>query len=79
MSYLNFLVSKRLEGRKTDVWSVASASNPSDEVGRIGWYGPWRKYCFYALNGSVFDSKCLSEIVQFLEQQNAAHKNGGVV
>lgn len=49
---------------KTLVYSIKSKDG--DELARIEWHGAWRKYVF-AIGGIIFDSKCLTDIVNFLD------------
>lgn len=35
-------------------------------LGEVKWYGAWRKYCFFPTPNSVFETKCLSDIILFL-------------
>lgn len=43
-------------------------------LGGIRWYGPWRGYAFFPLNGTVFEWRCLRDIATFCEAETAAHK-----
>jgi len=73
MSYIDFILGKKLPGRKTDVWKVVSVQDGA-ELGVIGWYGPWRKYSFFVTGGKIFESKCLMDIVQFLDRETKVYK-----
>jgi hypothetical protein len=64
---------------KTRFWNVTPTDAPWDVLGRIKWYSPWRKYCFFPSNGAittytVFEWKCLRAIAQFCEDQTKLHK-----
>lgn len=37
------------------------------EVGRISWWGPWRRYVLHTQDEIVFDAACLREVVDFLD------------
>jgi hypothetical protein len=52
---------------KTSVWSCIS-NNGGYELGRVKWYGPWRQYSFFPVAGTVFNSGCLYDVVDFLRQ-----------
>ena len=58
---------------KTRTWTIQSTMG-GGELGTISWYAPWRKYTYHSLPGLVFDSKCLKEIVDFLDKANSDHK-----
>lgn len=64
---------------KTKAWDVAPTGQPTETLGRIKWYGAWRKYCFFPHNGTissytVFEWQCLRDIAQFCEDQTKSHK-----
>lgn len=61
-------------GRKTMVWNVISQSSEI-VLGRIAWYGPWRQYCFYPSNGTIFNTDCLIAIADRLETCNRWQRN----
>ena len=52
---------------KTHVWTIRTTSG--DPLGKIKWYAPWRKYCFYPIGGCVFETVCLGEIIQFIKDR----------
>lgn len=58
---------------KTLTWDVVSKS-AGDILGRIAWFGRWRRYSFYPEPGTVFDEVCLRDIATFCEEQTAAHR-----
>ena len=70
-----FLVFKEIpnEGKKTKKFQVLTKYNGL--LGTIGWYGPWRKYVFSIAGESIYDSSCLSDIIQFLNNLMEDRKN----
>ena len=71
-SYLNF-VEEIAFGRLTKTWNVQSF----DEcLGQVRWFSINRKYCFYPAYQTIYDSGCLKEISDFLEEQTHNHKYG---
>jgi len=50
---------------KTSVYSVDSKREGAS-LGLVSWYGPWRQYCFYPDNGTLFNLGCLQDIESFL-------------
>ena len=65
--YLIFEEYISLGERKTKISHVKNTSGSG--LGVIKWYGSWRKYCFYTLRmETVFDTSCLADIQDFLNQ-----------
>lgn len=62
--YLKFdLVEQKV---KTAVYLVSSI--PSNEpLGHIYWNNAWRRYAFFPLENTTFDSSCLIEIRDFVD------------
>lgn len=60
------------ESGKTNVYHVY-AKEPATLLGEVKWYGPWRTYCFYPQQHTLFEHKCLSEITEFLELERRNH------
>jgi len=56
----------------TKIWMVKN-SNSNFTVGRVKWQATWRKYIFEPAPNCIFDTNCLSEIVQFVESRMEAH------
>lgn len=57
-SYLSFneLI---IPTKKTKTYNVISGSAT---LGQIKWFSPWRRYCFFPYEGTLFDPNCLEEI-----------------
>ena len=64
--YLRFeMVEKK---PKTEVYVVSSLKEFDNEVlAKISWYGKWRRYVFYPSEGTLFDSACLGEVKEFID------------
>lgn len=73
MSYLDFTLLTRADGRKTDVWSVASKRG--DSLGVVVFRPAWRKFVFAPENETVYDAVCLREIADFCEEQTRRWKD----
>lgn len=73
MSFLKFNVAAKPAGRKTDVWVVRSEANDS-YLGVIGWHAPWRRFCFFPVDGTIFDASCLEEMTSFIRARMAERK-----
>lgn len=64
------------KGLKTKRWSIRNKTSRG-LLGTVKWHGPWRDYCFYPELGAFFNSKCLDEIQEFLEQEKKFHRDRG--
>jgi len=53
---------------KTKVWEVQNKFSYVS-IGEVKWNGAWRKYCFFPDVDTVFDTKCLEVIIQFIENR----------
>ena len=50
---------------KTKIWHVVT-KDEGYVLGEVKWYAPWRKYSFYPLGSTIFESQCLMDIANFL-------------
>lgn len=57
---------------KTNVYEVTDETN--FPLGRISWFGRWRKYSFMPSASCVFEETCMRDIAQFIEEETKAHK-----
>lgn len=57
---------------KTKIWSVDTQTGLV--LGEIRWYGPWRRYCFFPSDGTLFDASCLIEITAFIHSHMEARR-----
>lgn len=51
---------------KTEIFSVLSGDL---ELGRIAFFGRWRKYCFYPNINTLYDHLCLIKISSFCKAE----------
>jgi hypothetical protein len=51
---------------KTKRYSINTKTG--DLFGGIQWYGAWRKYCFFPSANTIWDSKCLNEVNDFISR-----------
>jgi hypothetical protein len=58
----------RAKDAKTDTFNIQSV-NGNSVLGTIKWYSHWRRYCFFPTEYTIFDSKCLKEITEFIDEQ----------
>jgi hypothetical protein len=52
---------------KTKVYSI-TPKNSDQPIGRIAWFSNWRKYTFWPECNTIYDTKCLLEVIQFINQ-----------
>ena len=71
--YKHFVINElpKPKGRKTPVYSIVSKSG-NNELGQIRWYGPWRQYCFYPNEKTIWSTGCQEGIIDFIKQLKAA-------
>ena len=62
---------------KTRIWEVYNRYD-GGSLGRIAWFGRWRKYGFYPWPETVFEEVCMRELSDFIvartKEQRAARK-----
>ena len=63
------ITEKKLEGRKTPILNIIGLYG--DDLGEIKWYGAWRKFCFYPNSNTIWDNKCLEELLNFITEYNS--------
>ena len=64
-TWIFFLLISQTE--KTAIYNVI-AKEGDLMLGEIKWFAQWRKYVFLPSNQTIFESKCLNDIVDFLNQ-----------
>lgn len=74
--YLNF--TQISDTGKTKLIGVGN--NSGEKLGMIRWKPGWRRYAFEPNEGTIFDSSCMKEIVEFIdslmdERKNILNKN----
>ena len=52
---------------KTSVYEVRSKEG-NIYLGQIKWYAPWRCYSFFPAPDTIFEKKCLGDIVNFINK-----------
>lgn len=65
--YLDFVESHD-PGRKTRIWSVVNREGQVP-LGEVRFWPKWRKYVFFPVQETLFDSYCLTVIANFLREQ----------
>lgn len=63
---------------KTKVWDVVATAHEAagimPSLGVIQWHSYWRKYAFFPCN-SLFESQCLRDIADFLDDAMKEHRS----
>ena len=68
-----FFITKINEAnRKTPIYYIFEYN--ANCIGEIKWYSPWRKFCFYPDKDTVWDNKCLNEVLLKLIDINQKYK-----
>lgn len=52
---------------KTNIYAVTNKSGDYD-IGCIKWYAPWRQYCFFPGEDTVYSKGCLDDIGDFIDK-----------
>lgn len=73
--HVAFKYERSSESGLTHVFRVESVHNGC-LLGMAYWHAPWRKYVFEPAAKTIWDSACLAELQQQLDQLNADHKKG---
>jgi hypothetical protein len=61
--YLFFVVGEPKP--KTEVWQLVSKSQDA-LLGELKWYAPWRQYCFFPSDETVWSLGCLEDVLAFI-------------
>jgi hypothetical protein len=52
---------------KTSVYAIFSKSD-KEHIGTIKWYAPWRQYCFFPVDDTIWNRGCLTDVIGFINQ-----------
>jgi hypothetical protein len=58
---------------KTKRWKVLNLGQT--KLGYISWLGRWRRYVFHPDEDMIFDSACLKQIAEFLDEKMEERKS----
>jgi hypothetical protein len=73
--YIHFIdCSLVFKKKKTQTWLCKNNSS-NNILGEIKWYSNWRQYCIFFEPTAVFNSTCLLDIADFLNQLNLGYKS----
>lgn len=69
--YINF----KLIEKKSKTYVYYCYNNKSNiNIGVIRWYGPWRQYCYFPGEYTIFSKGCLEDIISFICELNEERK-----
>ena len=55
------------EKPKTSVFDIINIKSGL-RLGIIKWYGPWRQYCFFPYEETIFNMDCMQYIIDFIKE-----------
>lgn len=64
-TYIEFTLLQRKP--KTEVYTVNNKSS-GVLLGIIKWFAPWRQYCFFPSETTVYSQGCLKDIENFIQK-----------
>ena len=67
-----FITKIDVVNRKTPIYYIFEFN--TNCIGEIKWYAPWRKFCFFPDKDTVWDSKCLTDVLNQLDKINIEYK-----
>lgn len=67
-----FVTRENYENRKTPIYFVFDSNAIC--IAQIKWYSAWRKFCLYPEGtGTIWDKKCLTKIVDVIDDITATY------
>lgn len=63
--YLRFIKLERPPTKKTDIILIDSISH-NITLGRIMWHAPWRQYCFFPDNNTLWNVGCMEDVYEVM-------------
>jgi len=70
--YFKLIKQDKILNKKTDIYEIYSLGGVY--LGILKWHASFRKYSFFPVNDTVFDNKCLTDIIHALYTLNKEHK-----
>jgi len=61
------------KGGKTRIFNVFGSHHIL--IGHVKWYGPWRQYCFFPLDSTLYNKDCMRQLADFTELVTREHKD----
>ncbi len=72
--YFVILEKPKVVSRKTSIYEIYEKNTTGCLLGEIKWYGAWRKFCFFPNEKTIWDTKCLTKITEFLDKTNKEYR-----
>jgi len=63
--------------KKTSVYRIIKKQGFNNILGEIRWFRKWRQYCFFPVDGTIFNDGCLITILDFLEKLKKKRRGRG--
>ena len=54
--------------KKTKTSVYACRSFRGVDLGTVKWYAPWRQYCFFPSEDTIFNAGCMGDVLHFIDQ-----------
>lgn len=64
-----YITAEKLDEKKTITYYIVTKDS-GQILAELKWYSPWRKHCFYPYDDTVWDNKCLLEVMNYLNDVN---------
>ena len=71
--FLSFIENGFSASGKTRIWTVDSIDG-GVYLGKVSWWGAWRRYVFHPSDNTVYDPNCLKAIADFCQTKTDEHK-----
>lgn len=73
--YIKFQI---VERKPKTVGIIIFSKDNGVPIGRIEWYGPFRKYSFFPESDTVYETVCLGDIKRMIDELELIRKNKNV-
>ncbi len=64
----SYVIFTKLNSKNKKTYDVSIDNLKGELIGIISWYGPFRKYTFRPEYNTVWDTSCLNEVIQYINQ-----------
>ena len=71
--HMHFTEHPKDKKRKTSKWDITH-NKGAFILGEIKWHSPWRQYCFFPDDETLYSKGCLNDISNFIQQLMAERK-----
>ena len=70
--FISLASPRRSTSGKTMIWDVVNDFGA--KIGEIRWFGRWRCYSFYPLDGTIFEHQCLMDLSRLCQNATTAKR-----